>query len=241
MGNTVEVCACCRDTPGPQDHVAQGKIGLAGFEEETLESREVVSVLDAASLGGSEPQGAAGVPRGLVALPTTMALDWSPSSEGALETRELQYADGSTYAGQTRNGLKEGHGVFTSAIEKYEGKWHEDKQHGHGLQTWSDGRFYEGQFHRGKFSGHGRMVWQNPVGPMVYEGEYADDQKHGVGELQWPDGRVYNGEWRRGRRHGRGAYRTAQGEQRIGYWSDDRFLRWETVQSEQDNVNHLLR
>lgn len=240
MGNTVTAsCACCKDASRLHDQTSPGKASVAGMEE-AMETGDVVTVLDPMSLARVEQGGTTKLPRA-GAVPTTVALDWSPTAALPLESQSLHYTDGSTYVGQMRDGLREGHGVYTCATEQYEGEWLDDKPHGRGHQSWSDGRYYEGQFHHGKFSGLGKMVWQNPGGLMVYEGEYADDQKHGVGEFRWPDGRVYNGEWRRGRRHGRGAYTTVQGEQRIGYWSDDRFLRWETAQGEQDNVNHLLR
>ena len=29
---------------------------------------------------------------------------------------------------------------------KYEGGWKDDKQHGHGLETWKDGSVYQGIF-----------------------------------------------------------------------------------------------
>ena len=32
----------------------------------------------------------------------------------------------------------------------YEGDWVDDKQHGHGKETWPDGAVYEGQFANGK-------------------------------------------------------------------------------------------
>jgi len=76
---------------------------------------------------------------------------------------------------------------------------------------------------------------------MVYEGEYVDDMKHGMGKFVWPDGRTYDGEWLRGKRHGRGAYKTARGEHKVGHWTNDRFIRWEVPQLEEDNVNTMLR
>jgi len=158
-----------------------------------------------------------------------------------LEEKTLQYPDGSTFTGCLRNGLRHGPGVFRSHTEIYEGEWQDDVQHGTGRQMWNDGRFYEGEYVKGHFSGKGKMVWKTPKGDMCYEGEYLDDLKHGTGKFTWPDGRCYDGEWQRGKRHGRGAYTTSRGDYRIGYWSEDRFVRWEQNSCEQDSVNRMLR
>jgi len=158
-----------------------------------------------------------------------------------MEDKTVQYPDGSTYTGCLRNGLKHGPGVYKSPTEVYEGEWQDDLQHGTGRQIWSDGRLYEGQYVKGHFSGMGRMVWRTAKGTMCYEGEYLEDLKHGTGKFTWPDGRCYEGEWMRGKRHGRGAYTTAKGDYKIGYWTEDRFIRWELNTCEQDNVNRMLR
>mmetsp|Transcript_96125 Transcript_96125/g.170583 ORF Transcript_96125/g.170583 Transcript_96125/m.170583 type:complete len:266 (-) Transcript_96125:21-818(-) len=157
------------------------------------------------------------------------------------EEKTLHYADGSMFEGQVLGGLRHGEGVYKSGSEQYTGQWYEDKQHGSGRQSWSDGRSYDGQFQHGRFSGLGKMVWQTQKGVMTYEGEYVEDLKHGMGKFEWPDGRKYDGEWLRGKRHGRGAYTTSKGEYKIGHWSEDRFLRWEVGATEQDNVNSMLR
>ena len=37
----------------------------------------------------------------------------------------------------------------------YEGSWKEDKQHGHGVETWPDEARYEGAYINGTKHGHG--------------------------------------------------------------------------------------
>mmetsp|Transcript_64213 Transcript_64213/g.153307 ORF Transcript_64213/g.153307 Transcript_64213/m.153307 type:complete len:272 (+) Transcript_64213:48-863(+) len=160
---------------------------------------------------------------------------------GSLEEKTVTYDDGSTYTGALQNGQRHGSGVWKNETEMYDGEWQNDQQHGTGRQTWSDGRSYEGQYYRGHFFGIGKMVWKTPKGCMCYEGEYLDDMKHGMGKFTWADGRCYDGEWQQGKRHGRGAYTTAEGDYRIGYWSEDRFVRWEHRACEQDSYNRLLR
>ena len=60
----------------------------------------------------------------------------------------------------------------------------------------------------------------------VYDGQYKDDLKHGVGKFVWADGRFYDGEWKNGQRHGRGMYQNTRSEQRVGYWDEDKFVKW---------------
>lgn len=143
----------------------------------------------------------------------------------------VTYGDGSTYAGQMLSGRRHGQGLWHFWTGQYDGEWEADLQHGSGRQTWSDGRTYQGQFHYGKFSGHGRMVWHTAKGVEVYEGNYQDDLKHGTGKFVWADGRSYDGEWQRGKRHGRGMYLSIRREERVGFWNEGRFERWETLES----------
>merc|ERR1719336_3210324 len=104
------------------------------------------------------------------------------SREGTQLTDEtVNYADGSVYMGQVLNQQREGRGIYKCGSDLYEGEWHNDKQHGAGCQTWSDGRSYEGQFQFGRFGGKGRMAWSTAKGTMIYEGEYMGDVKHGIG------------------------------------------------------------
>ena len=35
----------------------------------------------------------------------------------------------------------------------YEGQWLDDKQHGHGIESWPDGARYEGRYEDGKKQG----------------------------------------------------------------------------------------
>lgn len=147
----------------------------------------------------------------------------------------MSYDDGSTYTGHIVDGKRTGHGSWQSRTGQYDGQWKADAQHGHGRQTWSDGRVFDGQFEFGRFSGHGKMVWHTQKGLMVYDGEYREDLKHGHGMFTWADGRSYDGEWLTGKRHGRGTYVNAQLEKKTGYWLEDKFERWE----EDDNIPPL--
>jgi len=157
--------------------------------------------------------------------------------EAAGKQETVSYKDGSTYTGQMSNGMRHGHGVRKSPNGEYEGQWEADLQHGKGVQKWSDGRKYEGQFESGKFSGEGRMIWSTQKGLLVYDGQYKDDLKHGQGKFVWADGRTYEGEWCCGKRHGRGMYINARMEQKVGYWLDDKFDRWEADTSNMNGAS----
>jgi len=149
-----------------------------------------------------------------------------------VERQTMQYIDGSTYVGQMEDSKRHGQGIWQSNTGQYDGQWQGDVQHGKGRQTWVDGRVYDGQFEFGKFAGTGRMVWNTPKGLLTYEGEYKEDLKHGTGKFVWADGRSYDGEWQFGKRHGRGMYTNARLEQKVGYWLNDKFDRWENQPDE---------
>mmetsp|Transcript_93619 Transcript_93619/g.244212 ORF Transcript_93619/g.244212 Transcript_93619/m.244212 type:complete len:258 (-) Transcript_93619:75-848(-) len=167
--------------------------------------------------------------------------DWLVDSLQFVST-ERSFPDGSLYIGQLLGQLREGRGVLRDgAGGEYEGFWHEDKFHGSGRQLWKDGRCFEGQFLQGRFVGLGRFNWTTPGGALTYDGEYSDDRKHGQGKLMWPDGRSYDGGWLSGRKHDRGESRTQLGDVKVGYWAEDRLIRWETQVSEEEDVNIMLR
>lgn len=146
------------------------------------------------------------------------------------ETTEQQmtYEDGSTYSGQIVDGKRHGNGTCQTRTGHFTGQWKMDQQHGKGEQTWTDGRVYEGEFGFGRFEGAGKMTWHTQKGLLIYEGQYKADLKHGVGKFTFPEGRAYDGEWLQGKRHGRALYVNAHGDQKAGYWSEDKFVRWET-------------
>mmetsp|Transcript_112025 Transcript_112025/g.215710 ORF Transcript_112025/g.215710 Transcript_112025/m.215710 type:complete len:234 (+) Transcript_112025:77-778(+) len=150
------------------------------------------------------------------------------SADGKEEKATVVYADGSTYTGQLKGGLRSGNGVWLTPIVQFQGQWNNDLQEGRGKLTWSDGREYAGEFHLGKFHGHGRMVWrtENLKGVVIYEGQYVDDAKHGSGRFEWPDGGVYEGGWAKGKKSGQGCYTNPRGESRRGEWVEDRVERW---------------
>eukprot|EP00931_Biecheleriopsis_adriatica_P070814 TRINITY_DN44623_c0_g1_i1.p1 TRINITY_DN44623_c0_g1~~TRINITY_DN44623_c0_g1_i1.p1 ORF type:complete len:243 (+),score=49.63 TRINITY_DN44623_c0_g1_i1:77-805(+) len=234
LGGAGAWCTSCDGNSDQNNYTYSPSHGLTGMEE-----FEVGAASPRGTPSGSKGWASKSAPKqeeqaGIVGLLGRL-------SGNNAEDKTLHYEDGSMYIGMVCNGLRDGEGVYKSGSEQYSGQWMDDKQHGVGRQTWSDGRSYDGQFSQGRFSGMGKMVWQSQKGTMSYEGEYLDDLKHGTGKFCWPDGRSYDGEWLRGKRHGRGAYTTTKGEYKIGHWTEDRFIRWEVTACEQDNINQMLR
>ena len=64
----------------------------------------------------------------------------------------------------------------------YEGEWKDDKKHGQGKVTYSDGAVYEGEWKDGERHGQGKVTYSGGKG-KVYEGEWKHDKKHGQGKL----------------------------------------------------------
>lgn len=63
----------------------------------------------------------------------------------------VTYPDGSVYIGQLRQGLREGHGIWSGAgIGSYEGQWRRGQQYGRGRRIWPDGQSYVGEFIDGR-------------------------------------------------------------------------------------------
>jgi hypothetical protein len=237
MGNSGACCSgqggakCCTDrSKDAKDAIGQPVAGQA------LPSSEVMGIDTIPAPGFDSKANIADNSEGERKLPE----DACPGGDSAAggdgrreESKNVSYDDGSTYTGQLVDGKRHGHGVWQSRTGQYDGQWKADQQHGTGRQNWSDGRVYEGQFLNGKFSGTGRMTWHTQKGQLTYEGQYKDDLKHGKGKFVWSDGRTYDGEWKAGKRDGRGMYMNAKCEQKIGFWVDDKFDRWET--QEEDN------
>lgn len=67
---------------------------------------------------------------------------------------------------------------------KYTGEWKDDKQHGHGVETWPDGAVYEGHYVNGMKNSQGKLKFANG---SIYIGEFQDNQIHGKGYYKWND------------------------------------------------------
>lgn len=96
------------------------------------------------------------------------------SSDSLLDTisGRRKYFDGSSYRGETKNGLREGRAFLLTPENNYAGTFKDGKRHGEGKCDWRDGSYYEG--------------------------EWMDDEMHGRGTFKFEDGSVYSGSWFRG-------------------------------------------
>lgn len=110
---------------------------------------------------------------------------------------EYKWSDGSTYLGEVKDGLRDGHGVFrNSAGQMYDGNWKLGKQHGQG-KYWYDRSgsiIYNGEWNMGFRNGYGTMRYNNG---NTYEGYWSNNRKHGYGIMIWKDvGEIYSGQWK---------------------------------------------
>lgn len=106
--------------------------------------------------------------------------------------------DGSSYAGQWRDGLPDGQGEWTApapACESYVGEWKRGKKQGFGLQRFGNGDVYEGDWEAGKFHDRGKYVYANGD---EFVGVFKNGNKlHGT--FYFKDGRVSSRKWEGGR------------------------------------------
>ncbi|HTV30903.1 MAG TPA: hypothetical protein VMF32_24410 [Xanthobacteraceae bacterium] len=106
------------------------------------------------------------------------------------------------WSGGCANGRAEGLGSAQwlkgkTVTETDKGEWHEGKQIGKGVQTWSTGN-YEGDLSGGEPNGRGVLTLQK----LRYEGEFRDGKPNGAGTLTegheivrgtWKDGCLQGG------------------------------------------------
>jgi hypothetical protein len=87
-----------------------------------------------------------------------------------------------------------GQGTYTySNGDKYEGEWQDDKMHGYGIYTYSNGDKYEGEWQDDKIHGQGIYAWANYE---KYVGDFKDGKQHGQGTNTYANGDKYVGEWK---------------------------------------------
>ncbi|XP_039268277.2 MORN repeat-containing protein 1-like [Styela clava] len=126
------------------------------------------------------------------------------------------------YAGETKNQLRDGIGIYYYANKffRYEGDWFKGKKHGHGKLIMADGSYYEGEFKEGEIEGHGFRKWQQSGNS--YSGEFHFGEMHGHGVLNYANGSQYKGEFSSNCRHGNGVYRDEHGNEYEGFWYNNR-------------------
>lgn len=143
------------------------------------------------------------LPRVAMASPAPAATATSQSVDNGLHT--LAWDDGASYVGELAKGSLISRGVM------------------HGSGTWTSGdgaTSYTGTWLDDRYDGEGELTSE----AWTYHGEFREGAFDGRGTMHWLDHRHYEGEWSRGKRHGYGLNVSRMGQQRSGYWAQNRFV-----------------
>lgn len=114
---------------------------------------------------------------------------------------------GAMYEGAMYNNKPSGLGTLKDSEKTYHGYWLSGKKHGHGVETWYNGRKYDGEWRSGLFHGHGSLI---SVSGSIYEGTFHTGTYHGQGTVLHERG-SYTGQWNHGTYHGHGRHVTEHG------------------------------
>ena len=107
----------------------------------------------------------------------------------------MAYNDG-TYEGFFKNNKKHGQGTMTLTNgDKFVGEWKDDKKHGQGTYTWKDGDKYTGQWQKGHMHGQGNYYYKNGD---KYNGQLRYGLAHGQGIKTYKNGNIEKGIWKNG-------------------------------------------
>ncbi|AZT84857.1 hypothetical protein EHN06_15575 [Marinobacter sp. NP-4(2019)] len=126
-----------------------------------------------------------------LALPLIVALLLTACEGPELLPPDFRLPDGSTYSGDTRDGLFHGKGVqeFASGTV-YSGEFQEGYWHGYGELESPAGWRYLGEFRQGLMAGQGVLEDED----SRYEGEFQNNEFHGAGRYEDSSG-VYIAEF----------------------------------------------
>ena len=131
---------------------------------------------------------------------------------------------GHRYAGEFRNGKRDGQGSYTwPSGEKYVGEFKDDEINGHGVRTFPSGERYVGEFVEGKIRGHGVYTFPSRE---KFVGEFRDNRLNGQGVNTLPGGEKYVGEFKDDKLNGQGTeYRADGSVLRSGVWENGVFIK----------------
>ena len=141
--------------------------------------------------------------------------DGLPEGSGVYST-----ADGSTYAGQFRQGEPHGHGQFLMPSKMTASSSSLTAS----SSSIDDDICYEGEYQSGLPHGRGKCCYR---GGIIYDGEWKSGRRDGQGTITYPNKSQYVGGFRRGQMHGHGTFTsptsglTYSGEFRNGYVSGE--------------------
>lgn len=98
-----------------------------------------------------------------------------------------------------------GFGIITDAKgDTYEGMWEKSKRSGAGYQKRVGSYEYRGNFANNKQEGHGVQTWTNGLILDGVNGQWHDDMTHGTVHATRPDGTFYLGTFQANKKHGPG-------------------------------------
>ena len=113
---------------------------------------------------------------------------------------KIRWENGNLYEGEFKVNHINGYGymIWHDLLEKYIGKWKDDKQNGNGIHIWyeSPGELkemrnrYIGEWKNGQRDGYGIFFYSNGG---RYEGEWKNNLKTGFGIMIYEDGKKYIG------------------------------------------------
>ena len=106
------------------------------------------------------------------------------------------------YEGEVLNNKMHGKGTYTfSDGGKYIGDWHNDMRHGKGIETFPDGYEYNGEYKNDLKHGYGVIKTADGT---TYEGNLEEGTMSGEGKLSFTDGSFYKGSFFQGLKNGFG-------------------------------------
>lgn len=156
---------------------------------------------------------------------------------GRFENRKLEgygiieYASGSVYVGQFKNGFRDGKGQVRRANKVIQGVWVRDKY----LKSTEERM--EGCKSGDCNNGEGVYIYHNST---VFMGSFSDGRANGFGLCFFFDGDIYHGTWANHTFHGRGTYLYRKNmTTQDGYWNSGQFMYEELATplvTNQDNV-----
>ena len=99
-----------------------------------------------------------------------------------------------------------GYMIWYNLLEKYIGKWKDDKQNGNGIH-----------------------IWYEPQGELKemrnrYVGEWINGERDGYGVFFYSNGARYEGEWKKNLKNGFGIMIYEDGKKYIGRFEEDRLV-----------------
>ena len=150
-----------------------------------------------------------------------------------------------TYEGQWKKGNIDGEGKIRWANRNiYEGEFKINHINGYGYMIWHDLlEKYLGKWENDKQNGNGIHIWYECPGELKelrnrYVGEWKDGKRNGYGVFFYSSGGRYEGEWKNNLKTGFGIMTYEDGKKYIGRFDEDRLVDKNKELSE-EKVNKL--